>query len=385
MEDNVYRIDLNGREIILIATAHVSKESAELVERVIEAEQPHSVCVELDEGRFKTLQDPAAWEKTDIVQVIKKKQVVFLLASLALGAYQRRIAEKLNIHVGAEMVQGIKSAEAIGAHLVLADRSIQTTFIRIWRKLGFWEKMKLAYSFAMSDDSDSEITEEDLQQLLQEDMLSAVMGDMKAAFPKVGEVLITERDQYLAMKIKNAPGDKVVAVLGGAHVPGVRIALNEEHSLESLVEIPEPKAWTKALGWLIPGIILAMMAYGFVINWETGLSQLGSWVIWTGALAALFTALSFGHPLSILTSFAVAPISTLNPLLAVGWFTGLVEASLRKPTVQDVKSVATDIATVKGFFKNRFLRILLIVIMANIGASIGTFVAGLELIKGLFG
>lgn len=384
MEDNVYKIDLDGKEIILIATAHVSKESAELVKRTIDQEQPNSVCIELDEGRYKTLQDPSAWEKTDIVQVIKKKQVVFLLASLALGAYQKKIAQKLNINVGAEMIQGMQSAKEIGAELVLADRNIQTTFIRIWRKLGFWEKVKLLFTFAMSDDDDTEITEEDLQKLLEEDMLSAVMGDMKAQFPKVGEVLITERDQYLATKIKNAPGEKVVAVLGGAHVPGVKVALNETHSLEELSVIPEPKAWTKALGWVIPGIIMLLMAYGFVINWETGLSQLGSWVIWTGALAALFTALSFGHPLSILTSFAVAPISTLNPLLAVGWFTGLVEAALRKPTVQDVKSVAVDITSFKGFFRNRFLRILMIVMMANIGASIGTFVAGLELIKRLF-
>lgn len=384
MEDNVYRIDLEGREIILIATAHVSKESAELVARVIELEQPDSVCIELDEGRYQTLKDPAAWEKTDIVQVIKKKQVVFLLASLALGAYQKKIAEKLKINVGAEMIQGIESANRIGAELVLADRSIQTTFIRIWRKLGFMEKMKLIFSFALSDDSDTEITEAELKDLLQEDMLSAVMGDMKAQFPKVGEVLITERDQYLATKIKGAKGNKVVAVLGGAHVPGVKVALHETHDLAVLSEIPEPKAWTKAIGWLIPGLIMVLMAYSFFINWETGLSQLGSWVIWTGALAAVFTAISFGHPLSILTSFLVAPISTLNPLLAVGWFTGIVEASLRRPTVQDVKSVAVDAGTFKGFFKNRFLRILMIVIMANIGASIGTFVAGFELIRSIF-
>ena len=384
MEDNVYRIDLNGKEIILIATAHVSKESAELVKSVIELERPNAVCIELDEGRYQTLKDPQAWEKTDIVQVIKKKQVVFLLTSLALGAYQRKIAEKLKINVGAEMIQGIQSANEIGAELVLADRSIQTTFIRIWRKLGFWEKTKLIFSFAMSDDEDTNITEEDLQKLLEEDMLTAVMGDMKAQFPKVGEVLITERDQYLATKIKNAPGEKVVAVLGGAHVPGVKVALFEDHDLKILNEIPEPKAWTKALGWIIPGIIIALMVYGFFLNWETGLSQLGAWVLWTGTLAAIFTAIGFGHPLSILTSFVVAPISTLNPILAVGWFTGIVEASLRKPTVQDVKSVATDITSFKGFFKNRFLRILLIVMMANIGASIGTFVAGFDLIKRLF-
>ncbi len=383
-QDNVYRIDYKGKEIILIATAHVSKESAALVQSVIEAEKPDSVCIELDEGRYQTIQNPKAWESTDITQVIKSKKVIFLLANLALSSYQKRIAQKLNITVGQEMLQGIESAKAIDAKIVLADRSIQVTFLRIWRLLSFWEKMKLLFSFIMSDDGDQEITEADLQAMLEEDMLSSVLKDMRAQFPKIGEILISERDQYLAAKIKEAPGKKVVAILGGAHVPGVKEEIFKEQDLERITFVPEVSKVTKALGWLIPAIIVALIGYGFMMNIQTGLAQLGAWVLWTGVLAAVFTAISFGHPLSILTSFVVAPISTLNPILAVGWFTGIVEAGLRKPTVLDVQAVPTDIATVKGFFKNRFLRILLIVMMANLGASIGTFVAGFEIVKRLF-
>lgn len=383
-QDNVYRIDYNGKEIILIATAHVSKESALLVQSVIEAERPDSVCIELDEGRYQTIQNPKAWESTDITQVIKSKKVIFLLANLALSSYQKRIAQKLNITVGQEMIQGMESAKEVGAQIVLADRSIQITFLRIWRLLSFWEKMKLLFSFIMSEDGDQEITEADLQAMLEEDMLSSVLKDMRAQFPKIGEILISERDQYLAAKIKEAPGNKVVAILGGAHVPGVKEEMDKTQDLEKITFVPEVSKVTKALGWLIPILVVALIGYGFMMNIQTGLAQLGAWVLWTGVLAAAFTAISFGHPLSILTSFVVAPISTLNPILAVGWFTGIVEAGLRKPTVLDVQAVPNDIATVKGFFKNRFLRILLIVIMANLGASIGTFVAGMEIIKQLF-
>jgi pheromone shutdown-related protein TraB len=383
MEDNVYKIDLEGREIILIATAHVSKESVALVKRVIEAERPDSVCVELDEGRFHAIQNPKVWEATDIIEVIKKKKVFFMLANLALSSYQKRIAAKLNITPGQEMLQGIASAEEVGATLVLADRNIQTTLFRIWRKLYFGEKIKLFFSLFMSEEED-EITEADLQSLLEEDMLAAAIKDIRTQFPKIGEILISERDQYLAMKIKEAPGNKVVAILGGAHVPGIKEELFKSQDQEALNFIPPPSKVFKVLEWAIPVLVGAIIIYGFMISMQTGFAQVGAWILWTGSLAAIFTAISLGHPLSILTSFVMAPMTTLNPVLACGWFTGIVEASVRKPTVQDVHQIQEDITSVKGFFKNRFLRVLLIVTMANIGSSLGTIVAGMEIIKKLF-
>jgi len=384
MQDHVYKIDYKDKEILLIATAHVSKQSADLVKRVIEEEKPDSVCIELDAGRFETLKNPKAWENTDIVKVIKSKQVVFLLANLILSSYQKRIADKLKISVGQEMLQGIESAKECGAELILADRSIQTTFMRIWRKMSFWEKIKLFWAFFMSVDDDQDISEEDLSELLQTDVLDTVMKDMRTQFPKIGEILISERDQYLASKIKNAPGKKIVAILGGAHVPGVKEELFKEQDLDKIMYIPPPSKVAKLIGWLIPLVIIGLIINGFMMSLQTGMAQLSAWVLWNGALAALFTAVALGHPISIVTAFVVAPISSLNPLLACGWFTGLMEASLRKPTVSDVNSVPKDMLTIKGFFKNRFLRILLVVIMANLGSTVGTFVAGLDLIRNLF-
>lgn len=384
MDDaNVTKLHYEDKEIILIATAHVSKESALLVKQVIAEEKPDSVCIELDEGRYQNIQNPKAWENTDIVKVIKSNRVGFLLVNLALSAYQKKIARQMGNQVGGEMIQGIESAKEIGASLVMADRDIQTTFLRIWRKLTLFEKAKLIVSLVFSFDEDKEVSELDLKELMQSDMLESVMSSMKKQFPKIGEILIHERDQYLASKIRSAPGRKVVAVLGGAHVPGIKEEIFKEQDLGAISVVPPKSKFAKIAGWIIPIAILALITYAFAVNIQTGLRQLSVWVLWTGVLAAGFTALSLGHPLSILTSFLAAPLTTIHPLLACGWFTGLVEAWIKKPTVQDVQNISTDIFSFKGFFRNRFLKILLVVIMANIGASIGTFIAGTNLIRNL--
>ena len=383
-EDNVTKIEYQDKEIILIATAHVSKESAELVKRVIEEEHPDSVCIELDEERYQNLMKPKAWEDTDLIRVIKTKKVGFMVANLFLGSYQKKMAAKLGNPVGGEMIQGMESAKETGATLVLADRNIQTTFLRIWRKLNLWDKTKLLGSLLFSSEDDTDLTSDDLEKLLEEDMIEAAMAGLKKEFPKVGEILISERDQYLAAKIKEAPGKKVVAVLGGGHVPGIKKEIFLEQDLAAISVVPPKSKFSKIAGWIIPALITVLLIYSFVINFQTGLQQLTLWILWTGVLAAAFTALSLAHPLSILTSFVTAPLTTLHPLLACGWFAGLVEAGIRKPTVKDVQNVQEDIFSIKGFFKNRLLKTILVMFMANVGASIGTLIAGTSLIKNLF-
>lgn len=383
MEENVVKLNYRNKEIILIATAHVLKKSAELVKKVIDEEQPDSICVELDDGRYQNIQNPKAWENTDVIQVIKTKKAGFLLANLVLSSYQKKIAKNINTVAGQEMLQGIESAKETGAELVLADRNIQTTLLRIWRKLSLWEKSKLLISLFFSFFDNNEISNEEVNNLLKKDMLESVISNMREKFPKIGEVLISERDQYLAYKIKNAPGKKVVAVLGAAHVPGVKEEIFKTQDIEKISEVPPNSPISQIIGWSIPVIIAGLIVYGFVINIQTGLQQISLWVFWSGVLASLFTALVLGHPLSVLTSLIAAPFTALHPLLACGWFTGLVEASIRKPTVQDIKNVSKDIFTLKGFFKNRFLKVLLIVIMANTGSSIGTVIAGMNIVKNL--
>lgn len=386
MEDsNITRLEYDGKEILLVGTAHVSKESAELVKSVIEEEKPDSVCVELDEKRYENIKNPQAWEKTDIVQVIKSHKVGFMIANLALSSYQKKIAKQLDAPVGGEMIQGMKSAAETGAELVLADRDIQTTFLRIWRKLGLKEKTNLLYSLLLSSDEegdDDELSEEDLKKLLERDMLESVMSELKEEFPKIGEILIHERDQYLASKIRQAPGKKVVAVLGGAHVPGVKEEIYKKQDLSEISTVPPKSSFSKMAVWILPVLLVGLFVIGFFINPQKGWEQISVWLLWTSSLAAIFTALALAHPLSILTSFLAAPAAALHPFLACGWFSGLVEAHMRKPTVQDVHNIQDDIFSLKGWFlKNRFLKILLVVTFANIGASIANITALVNLIR----
>ncbi len=383
MKDKLIRIDYHGKEIILIPTAHVSQESAKLVRETIEEEKPDSICIELDEQRYKNLKNPDAWKNTNIIDIIKQKKVTLLIANLILSSYQKNIAKKLKTKPGQEMIEGMKASEEFGINLVLADRSIQTTFKRIWRKMGFFERIKLFFSL-MSIDDDEDVSEEDLQKLIERDNLELAIEDMGKDYPQIAATLLHERDKYLAYNIKNAPGDKVIAILGAAHTPGVEEEVFKEQNIEELNKIPPKSLAGKVLPWLIPILIVVLIGLGFKQSMNTGMAQIKSWFLFNSVLAALLTALCLPHPLSVLTAFVAAPFTSINPMLACGWFAGLVEASLKKPTVEDVNNIPEDIFSIKAWIHNKFLKALLVVILANIGSSIGTIIAGSKIIQSLF-
>ena len=380
----MHRLNYKDKEIILVATAHVSRNSAHEVKEVIEQEKPDSICVELDQGRYQSLKERDKWKNTNIVNIIKEKKVGFMFANILLSNYQRKIAEQFNINAGEEMIQGISSSEETGANLVLADRDIQTTFLRVWRGVSLWGKMKLVFSILLSVIDDEEITEEELEKMKQEDMLNAALNEISKSFPGLKKYLVDERDQYLANHIKNAPGKKVLAVLGAAHVPGIKKEIYEDQDIEKISKIPPRSFFSKAVGWIIPGLILLVILLTFSIDKFSGFSQMKSWILWNGSLSALGTLLALGHPLSILTAFIVAPISSLNPLLAAGWFAGLVEAHFRKPTVDDFERLAKDLYSFKGMWKNKVTRVLLVVVLANLGSVFGTWISGIDIINTFF-
>lgn len=383
-EENITRIHLNDKEYILIGTAHVSKSSAELVKEVIESEKPDAVCIELDEGRYKSITDGNKWKDMDIFQVIKDKKASLLLMNLAISSFQRRMAKQFDIHPGQEMIQGIESAKDTGARLVLADRNIQITFSRIWGNVGFKGKAMLLTQVVASIFSRETITEEELEKMKSQDMIDSMLQEFTEAFPKLKTPLIDERDQYLAQKIKDAPGDKIVAVLGAAHVPGITKEIEKEHDLKELTKLPPKSKAPKMIGWSIPVLILAVILYTFIANPSAGLQQTISWFLWNGTLSAIGTAIAFGHPLAIITAFIAAPITSLTPLLAAGWFAGIVQSYFRRPNVRDFETLAEDVFHVKGFWHNKVTRVLLVVILANLGSSIGTFVGGADVIRLFF-
>ncbi|MCT2537484.1 TraB/GumN family protein [Aquibacillus koreensis] len=380
-EENITRIVIGEKEYILIGTAHISKQSAEQVKQVIEAEKPDSVCVELDEQRYQSIKDGSRWKEMDIFKVIKEKKASLLLMNLVVSSFQKRMAKQLDITPGQEMIQGIDSANEIGAELVLADRNIQITFSRIWHQVGFSGKAKLMMSVVYSIFSNESITEEELEKMKTQDMLSSMLNELTESFPKLKGPLIDERDQYLAQKIKHAPGEKVVAVLGAAHVPGIKEEIHKEQDLGKLTRIPPKSKAPKIIAWAIPILILSIIAYTFYTNPSSGIQQALSWLLWNGTLSAIGTAIALGHPLAILTAFIAAPITSLNPLLAAGWFAGIVQAFIRRPNVGDFETISEDVTSVKGFWNNKVTRILLVVVLANLGSSLGTFIGGADVIR----
>ena len=382
MMDNVVSLKYEDKEITLIGTAHVLQESVELVEQTINTICPDTVCIELDVSRYKSIQNPEAWKNTNVADIIKSKKVGLLLANLILSSYQKRVAQRLDTVPGKEMLQGIKSANDHQCNLVLADRDIQITFLRVWRKLTLYEKCKLFSSLFLEEDSadDEQIN---INDLIEKDNLDAALSSIAKSFPKIAEILIHERDQYLAYKIKTAPGKKIVAVVGAAHILGIKKEIYRQQNLDSITSIPKSSGIVKVFACIIPMVMLLLIGYSFITNLQMGLQQLSSWILWNGVLAALFTALALGHPLTILAAFVSAPITSVDPLLACGWITGIVEATIRKPTVKDVNNVPEDIFHITRFFKNRFLKALAIVFFSNIGSAIGTLIAGTDIIKNI--
>lgn len=381
MSDNIHRIEINNRQIILVGTAHISQKSADEVRDIIEAENPDTVCIELCPSRYQAMVDKDRWKNTDIFKILKEGKAFLLLANLIVSAYQKRLAKQFGVEPGLEMKQGILSAEKVGAEICLADRDIQVTMRRLWRNVGFFGKLKLFFQLALSLFIGEELTEEDIEKMKSGDMLSAALDGLAGAFPQLKSIIIDERDRYLAQKIKMAPGEKIIAVLGAGHIPGIKEEIHKEHDLEKLAVVKPASKSTKVIAWLIPLLIISIIAATFSVDRATGMEQVISWVLWNGSLGVLGAMLAFAHPLSILTAFIVAPISSLSPLLAAGWFAGITEAFVRKPNVEDFENLAEDIQTLKGFWRNRVTHILLVVVFANLGSTIGTIIGGADVFR----
>ena len=381
MLENVIKLNYQDKELYLVKTAHVSKDSVADVTRCVDEINPDAICIELDEQRYDRLRNPDKWRETDIIDVIKKKQVGMLLVNTILASFQKRMAKSLGSNSGGEMMEGIRLSDERKIPLVLADRPIKTTFSRIWNELDGKEKIKMLSAIIESIFSNEEITEEDLAKLKEADALQAALSEISDQFPTIKRVLVDERDQYLCEKIRTAPEKKIVAIIGAAHSLGIEKYLNSKIDLEELNKVNKKKGLGTYIKYAIPVIIILLIGLTIFRNRDVGLSQIRSWIIWNGGMSALGVALAFGHPLSILTALIMAPITSLNPLLASGWFAGLVEAHLRKPKVKDFEDLAEDTSDIKGFWKNGITRTLLVVVFANLFSSIGTFISGIDIVR----
>lgn len=385
--DDVQRLTLEDREIILVGTAHVSKESAELVREVIRREQPDHVCVELDEQRFQALSQKTRWENLDLRQLIRRRQLATLLMNLLLASYQKKIGDKLGVLPGTELLEAVRAAEEAGIPFSLSDRNVRTTLLRAWRSMSFWQRAKLFAGLMAGTFAGPEISEEQLRELRKKDVLSEVMAELADTMPTLKGVLIDERDTYLAEKIRTAEGRKVVAVVGAGHVEGIRQALSAASSadLDAICEVPPVSPAWRWVGWSIPAVILGSLA---LIAWTKGGAVAGEnlrfWILANGIPSGIGAMLALAHPLTIVTAFLAAPITSLTPVIGAGYVTAFVQAYVQPPRVRDFQAVTEDAGKFQGWWRNRLLRVLLAFVFPTCGSLVGTYVGGAEIISNLF-
>lgn len=374
--DNIHRLKFEEKEITVVGTAHVSRESADLVVSVIETEKPDTVCIELCESRYQSLTQKKRWQDTDLIKVIKEKKAFLLLSNLMLSYFQKKIGRKLGVNPGEEIMGAIRTADEVDARIHLADRDIRTTLSRAWRLMRPWTKVKLLTQLIASVGDVDDISEEDIEKLKTKDVLESLLSEMGESLPEVRRILIDERDEYLTHRIRTAPGTKVVAVVGAGHVPGILKHWNASVDTNALDRIPPRGKLFNVLKWGIPALIVGLILLGFFkAGTAAGTHMIKWWVLANAILAGLGALAAFANPITILSAVVASPLTSLNPMIAAGWVAGLVETLVAKPKVRDFEELREDISSIKGFWKNKITRILMVVVFTNIGSSLGTFVA----------
>lgn len=375
LPETVTTVKHGDTEIYLLGTAHVSKQSVTDVTTCVEEIQPTSICIELCESRYKSIRDRDSWKKMDIFQVFKEKKVLFLIAQLILSSFYRKLGKQLEVTPGAEMIQGADEAEARDIDLVLADRNIEITLRRVWGGLSLFQKAKFILTMIPSFLFNAEeIDDATVEELKEQDNLEAAMDEMGKGFPGIRERLIHERDIYLSEMIKSAKGDKVLAVVGAGHVPGIVERLKEEHDLATITEIPRPSIWPKLITYIVPlTVILVFTIVTIFKGFDDAVSDIKVWIIANMILGALGAMVALAHPVTTLVTAVVSPISSLIPTIPAGIIAGLVEAHFKKPTVEDLEGVPEATETIKGWWSNGFTHLLVIFFLASMGSALGAW------------
>jgi len=380
---DVHVLHVDDREFILVGTAHISKHSVHLVREVIERERPDAVSIELDAQRYEALSQERHFEAQDLRAIIRNKQLAPLLMNLLLASYQKRLGMKLGVMPGSELLEAAKAAEALGIPISLCDRDVRITLRRAWSSLSLWKKLTLLSGVFASAFETPEITEEELTRIREADVLTELMNELGENLPDLKRALIDERDSYLAQKIRQTEGRRIVAVVGAGHVAGMTRAIveHEEIDLAAIEEIPPASGAWKLFGWGIPAIILGSIAW---IGLSQGFVEAGQnaafWFFANAVPSGIGALVALAHPLTVLAAFVAAPFTSLTPVIGAGYVAAFVQTWYVPPTVQEIRTVGDQIATFSGWWKNRLLRILLVFILTTVGSIVGTWVGGIEIV-----
>jgi len=386
-QSDVHTIHFEDKTILLIGTAHISQESVDLVEKVITQEQPDTVCLELDEKRYKALTQKKKWQSLDLKQIIKKKQLSTLMINLLMASYQKKLGGQLGVQPGAELLHAAKTADKDNIPIALIDRDVRITLRRAWKSTSFFKKGYLISTLFASLFDSTEISEEKLNEMKQKDVLSELMDEMGSVLPDVKRVLIDERDIYLCEKIKAASGKYLVAVVGAGHVEGIKKTFTKDCSseLEEITLIPPVSGIWKALGWSIPLLIIGSI---ITIGIQKGAGDAGAnvlyWILANGIPSAIGGIIAFANPLTVLGAFAAAPITSLTPVIGAGYVAAFIQVMRTPPVVKEFESVGEDMGKLTGWWKNKLLRLFLVFLFTGLGSAIGTYIGGYEIITNLF-
>ena len=384
---DVHAIQFEDKTILLIGTAHISQESVDLVNEVISKERPDTVCLELDEKRFKALTQKKQWQSLDLKEIIKKKQLSTLMINLLMASYQKKLGGQLGVQPGAALLNAAKTAEENDIPVTLIDRDVRVTLRRAWKSTSLFKKGYLLTTIFASLFDSTEISEEKLAEMKQKDVLSDLMDEMGSALPDVKRVLIDERDIYLCEKIKTTEGKRLVAVVGAGHVAGIKEVFKDDHSteLEEINTIPPVSGLWKTIGWSIPLLILGSLV---TIGIQKGAADAGAnllyWILANGIPSAIGGVLAFANPVTVIGAFIAAPITSLTPVIGAGYVAAFIQVMRTPPVVKEFETVGDDMGKLTGWWKNKLLRLFLVFLFTGLGSSVGTYIGGYEIITNLF-
>ncbi|MBK1691643.1 TraB/GumN family protein [Ectothiorhodospira mobilis] len=394
-EDPRFTLELDGTRVTVLGTAHVSRVSAETVRELVRSGTFDAVAVELCPSRHDALADPGALARMDLFQVLRRGKAPMVTASLALGAYQQRMAEQFGIEPGAEMRAALHEAQNAGLPVLLIDREVGTTLRRCYRNIPWWRRMNLFTGLLAGILTRERISEEEIERLKGGDLLESTFDQFAQESRALYDPLIRERDRYMAARIRQeaaAGGHRhLLAVVGAGHLAGIREALEADTAeppaqvIRELDQEPPPARWPRAIPWLIVALILAGFVLGFSRNPQLGWQLVADWVLINGLLTGLGAILAAAHPVTVVTAALAAPLTSLNPTIGAGFVAAAAEAWLRKPTVGDFSQLRRDTAHLRGWWRNRVSRVLLVFLFSTLGSALGTYAAGFRIAGRLFG
>lgn len=394
LDEPVSTVTLENTCITLLGTAHVSQASADTVTRLIESGQFDAVAIELCPSRHNAMVNPDSLARMNLFEVIRSGKTGTVFASLALGAFQQRIAEQLDIEPGAEMKAAINCAQRAHLPVLLIDREVSITMKRIYANTPWWKRLTLLSGLMASMFSREQVSEEDIERLKEGDMLESTFTQFAEQSAELYESLISERDRYMAARLQLETAStgyrNVLTIIGAGHMKGTLDSLQHpvaspQTTIAQLDRLPAPRRWPKLIPWLIVALVITGFVIGFQRSADLGWQLIADWILINGGLSALGALLAAAHPLTVIGAFIAAPLTSLNPTIGAGMVTAAIEIYLRKPEVGDFSRLRTDTAHLKGWWKNRVARVLLVFLFSTLGSAIGTYLAGFRIFERLTG